>query len=136
MSSNRKAQRLRNYSLRQSERHEKEKEILKKMAQAMIEERKRYLAEQALNVSTVKVQKNKRRAKEGKQSSASEKKKPKLPKTTVGKAVKRKPKSSGQAALIPANVSVMPSEEIKALFDSVTESPLTSSEVAGESNEK
>ena len=136
MSSNRKVQRLRNYSLRQSERHEKEKEILKKMAQAMIEERKRYLAEQALNVSTVKVQKNKRRVKEGKQSSAPEKKKAKLPKTTVGKAVKRKPKSSGQAALIPANVSVMPSEEMKALFDSVTESPLASSEMTGEPNEK
>ena len=106
------------------------------MAQAMIEERKRYLAEQALNVSTVKVQKNKRRVKEEKQSSAPEKKKAKLPKTSVGKAVKRKPKSSGQAALIPANVSVMPSEEMKALFDSVTESPLTSSEMTGEPNEK
>ena len=107
------------------------------MAQAMIEERKRYLAEQALNVSTVKVQKNKRRGKEEKQSSAPEKKKKaKLPKTSVGKAVKRKPKSSDQAALIPAKVSVMPTEEMKALFDSVTESPLTSSEITGESNEK
>ena len=48
----------------------------------------------------------------------------------------RKPKSSGQAALIPAKVSVMPSEEMKALFDSVTESPLTSSEIAGEPNKK
>ena len=101
------------------------------MAQAMIEERKRYIAEQALNVSTVKVQKNKRRGKEEKQSSAPEKKKPKLPKTTVGKAVKRKPKSSCEAALIPAKVSVVPSEEMKALFDSVTESPLTSSERRG-----
>ena len=106
------------------------------MAQAIIEERKRYIAEQALNVSTVKVQKNTWRGKEEKQSSAFEKKKPKLPKTTVGKAVKRKPKSSGEAALIPAKVSVMPSEEMKALFDSVTESPLNSSEIAGEPNKK
>ena len=106
------------------------------MAQAMIEERKRYLAEQALNVSTVKVQKNKRQVKEEKQSSAPEKKKAKLPKTTVGNAVKGMPNSSGQAALIPAKVSVMPSEEMKAFFDSITESPLTSSEIAGEPNEK
>ena len=103
----------------------------------MVEERKRYLAEQALNVSTVNVQKNKRRMKEEKQSSAPEKKKAKakLPKSTVEKTVKRKPKSNGQAALIP-KVSVVPTEEMKALFDSVTESPLISSEITGEPNEK
>ena len=83
------------------------------MAQAMIEEQKRYIAEQALNVSTVKVQKSKRRVKEEKQSSASVKKKPKLPKNTVGKAVKRKPKSSGQAALIPAKVCESRSQVVK-----------------------
>ena len=104
-----------------------------KMAQAMIEERKRYLTEQALNANNVKVQKNKRRMKEEKQSSAPGKKKAKakLPKSTVEKTVKRKAKSNGPAALIPAKVSVVPTEEMKALFDSVTESPLISSKIAG-----
>ena len=86
------------------------------MAQAMIEERKRYLAEQALNVSTVKVQKNKRRVKEEKQSSAPEKKKAKLSKTTVGKAVKRKPKSAAKRSCNPTLICVRLGTQSKTRF--------------------